>query len=304
MARSAPVATLSAMSRSTLGVFRGRAAVAAGVTRKQLSALCAAEIVVRVLPDTYRMTVVASSEAQLLRAALLWAGDEAAAAGRSAGGHYGFEGVRAARPEIVVPRHVRRRSDKVAVHHGSDLRQLTIRRHRGIRVTGPEATLVQLAHGLDEEAFEIACEDARRQRLTSVPALRSYLDRFARPGQRGVATMRDLLAQLDPAHPARSTLEVKTRRLLLAQGLGDFHREHPLSWGGRTYAFDFAFLPQRTILETNGRRWHDDPDDYEHDHEKWSIPGRLGYKLVLATWEKVTGHPAAFIAELRTTLAA
>ena len=49
------------------------------------------------------MTAVARSSVQRLQAALLWAGDVAAAAGRSAGELYGLEGVRALEPEIVVP---------------------------------------------------------------------------------------------------------------------------------------------------------------------------------------------------------
>ena len=80
---------------------------------------------------------------------------------------------------------------------------------------------------------------------------------------------------------------MKTRRLLRANGIADFVREFPLDG----YFFDFAFLEQRTILETNGRKWHDDPADYEHDHEKWSVPGRHGLKLVLATWDKVPRTP-------------
>ncbi len=116
--------------------------------------------------------------------------------------------------------------------------------------------------------------------------------------------MRALLRQLDPVHPSRSTLEVKTRRLLVASGLHDFVREYPIVWNGRRYLFDFAFLSRRTILETNGRRWHDDPADYEHDNEKFSVQGRHGCKLVLATWDKVTRQPQALVAELRTTLAA
>jgi hypothetical protein len=105
-------------------------------------------------------------------------------------------------------------------------------------------------------------------------------------------------------HPSRSTLEVKTRRLLVAHGLGDFVREYPLAWDGRRYLYDFAFPLRRTILETNGRRWHADPNDYEHDNEKWSVPGRHGFKLVLATWDRVVRHPGALVAEMRTTLAA
>ena len=38
----------------------------------------------------------------------------------------------------------------------------------------------------------------------------------------------------------------------------DFIREFPLEWKGRTHRYDFAFPTRRVILETNGRRWHDD----------------------------------------------
>ncbi len=304
MAQGAPIAVLSRLSRPTHGVFRGSVAVGLGVTRRQLRALCGAEVVVRVLPDTYRMTAVPPSDAQRLHAALLWAGSEAAAAGRSAGAWYGLEGVRAVTPEIVLPRRCRRRNDEVAAQHVSDIRPLMLRRHRGIRVTGVEPTLVSLAYLLDEEGFEIACEDARRRRLTSVPSLRAYLDRFAQPGHRGVARVRSLLRALDPSRASRSALEVKTRRLLTSNGYGDFVREFPLAWGGRTYLFDFAFEHRRTILEVNGRRWHDDPADYEHDNEKWSVPGRCGYRIVFATWEKVTRHPDQLLSELAATLTA
>lgn len=66
--------------------------------------------------------------------------------------------------------------------------------------------------------------------------------------------------------------------------------------------FDFAFERTRTILETNGRRWHDDATDYERDNEKWSVPGRHGYRLVFATWAKLTRHPEELLVELAATL--
>jgi hypothetical protein len=263
-----------------------------------------AGVIVRVHPNTYRLIAVPSSNAQRLHAALLWGGSDAAAAGRSAGETYGVEGVRADRPEIVVPRSRRMRSTDVIVRRVADLRPSMVRHWNGIRVTGVEATLVALAASLDGEAFEIACEDARRRRLTSVAALHSYLDRFGKRGILGVAATRRLLDELDPVHPSKSTLEVKMRRLLVAYGVSDFVREFPLTWNGRTRFYDFAFTAQRVILETNGRRWHDDPNDYEDDQEKWSIPGRLGYRLVFATYDKVTQHPDQLLHELTATLAA
>ena len=286
------------------GVFRGQAAVKLGVTRKQLNAFLGGRAIVRVLPDTYRMTAVAQSREQALRAALLWAGDDAAAAVRSAGAVYSLEGVSSPTPELVVPRERRPRTKGVIVHRAENRAALMLRTYRGFRVTGVEATLVALAGVLDDEAFEVACEDARRRRLTSVPALQSYLSRFGGAGRVGTGKLRGLLRELDPEHPSRSTLEVKARRLLVASGVTDFVREFPLDWKGRTYFYDFAFKHRRAILETNGRRWHDDPADYEDDNEKWSVPGRHGYRVVFATWDKVTNQPAQLLAELTATLAA
>jgi very-short-patch-repair endonuclease len=91
---------------------------------------------------------------------------------------------------------------------------------------------------------------------------------------------------------------------LVANGINNFVREFPLEWNGRTYLYDFAFERQRTILETNGRRWHDDPTDYERNNEKWSVPGRHGYRIVFATWNKVTRQPDQLLEELTTTLQA
>ena len=102
----------------------------------------------------------------------------------------------------------------------------------------------------------------------------------------------------NPGDVLEATLEVKTRRLLVANGITDFVREFPLEWNGHTYRYDFAFQGRRTILETNGRRWHDDPVDYEHDNEKWSVPGRYGYRIVLATWAKVTERPGELLRDV------
>jgi hypothetical protein len=259
-------------------------------------------VITREFPDTYRLTAVRRSDAQRLVAALLWAGPQSAGASKSAGAVYGIEGVRPPRAEIVAPTTFRGRTEGVVIRRSDDRAALRIRRYNEIRVTGVEPTITALAAALDAEAFEVACEDARRRNLTSTRALYAYLDRHGRSGRPGVHALRALLRELDPAHPARSTLEVKMRRLLVVRGITGFTRELPLAWNGRTYHFDFAFEHEQTIVETNGRRWHDDPADYEHDNEKWSVPGRYGYRLVLATWAKVTRHPDEFVRDLRETL--
>jgi hypothetical protein len=91
------------------------------------------------------MTSVAPSDEQRMRAALLWAGASAAAAGRSAGSQYHLESVRPAQPEIVLPHDVRGRSSEIMVSHAVPASQM-IRLVGGLRTTGVEATLLRLAH--------------------------------------------------------------------------------------------------------------------------------------------------------------
>ena len=301
MSEEPAIATLSRLGIRASGVFCLADASAAGVTANQVSGLVKAGVIERVLPRTYRLSAVRRSSEQDVQAALLWAGEEAAVAGRSAAERYRLEGVRASRPEIAVPHGTRARTDFALVMEG-DARALMVRMVNGLPTTGVEATLLRLAHLLDEESFEIACEDARRRRLTSIPALLRYLERHGKRGRPGVTALRRTLDELDAEHPARSVLEVRTRRLLVAHGLDDFTREFPLEWKGRTYRYDFAFPARRVILETNGRRWHDDATDYEHDNEKWSVPGRCGYRIVFATWGKVDQRPDDLIDELRAAM--
>jgi len=142
-------------------------------------------VIVREHPDVYRMSGVAPSSEQHLRAALAWAGPMAAAAGRSAGRIYGLEGIVDPRPEIAVPSTLRARHDRIIVHH--------------------------------------------------------------------------------------------TR-------LGGFTREHP--------------------MVDQGRRWHDDPADFDRDQRKWSIPARHGFRLLFATWKQVIEEPDRLIGEVRAALAA
>jgi len=94
---------------------------------------------------------------------------------RSAGETYGLEGVRATKPEIVVPRTHNVRAPAVVVRRSEDTRALMVRNFRGIRITGVEATLVTLGAVLGPEAFEVACEDDK----WSVPARFGFCIVFA-----------------------------------------------------------------------------------------------------------------------------
>jgi very-short-patch-repair endonuclease len=97
-----------------------------------------------------------------------------------------------------------------------------------------------------------------------------------------------------PQEPA-----IATRSRLSASSLGVFHA---IEARGRRYRYDFAFPAERVILETNGRRWHDDAADFEHDQEQWSVPARHGFRIVFAPWDRITRHPDEVVEEFRRSL--
>ncbi len=173
----------SRLGARSLGVFRGHAATKLGVTRNQLTALIAAGAIERVLPDTYRMCVVAPSHVQSLRAALLWAGTGAAGAGVSAVQVYGLEGVRQRRARLRRTDAPRPRQPQVAQDHGHALRRPCLprrhrhRRHR-IRLLGdrhrPRGHVRFLRYAADRTVHRVRPLDC---------SIRSQLDRAGRGSQ-------------------------------------------------------------------------------------------------------------------------
>ncbi len=170
MPRERAVAERSQLCATTNSVLRGAETVRRGVSRTQLGILAKADVIERVVPDTYRMTAVPASSEQGPRAALSGAGSGSMARGASAASVCGLDGVEATEPAAALGRNQHRRIDGITIARPTDRRALMPRTRRGFRVTGVEATLVALASVLDGGALETACEDARRKGLTSMPA--------------------------------------------------------------------------------------------------------------------------------------
>ncbi|HEY1739094.1 MAG TPA: hypothetical protein VGI86_10305 [Acidimicrobiia bacterium] len=294
---------LARVAKRQHGAFSRAQAAESGLTEPQIQGRIRRDAWVGVMPGVYRVAGTPESKRLQLTASLLWAGSSAVIFGRAAAEQWPMV-VTAPKPEIVVPIAVKLRSDKVIVHRSDDRAALQVCRRNGFPVTSAAATLVALAASVAARALESAFESARRNRIVTVSSMRRYLDVYGRRGVRGAATMRALVDAVDPQAPSRSDLEVLTRQLLAAHKITGFVREYEMRWKGKPYFFDFAFLQQRVILETNSRKWHTDPLDYEPHNEKWSVPARYGWRIVFATWDKVLKHPDALIEELMVALAA
>ena len=74
MARESSIVIVTRIAEPWFGAFRGQAAMANGVSRKQLGTLHQHGVIGRLLRDTYRLTAAPRCHEQILSAGLLWAG--------------------------------------------------------------------------------------------------------------------------------------------------------------------------------------------------------------------------------------
>ena len=238
---------------------------------------------------------------QSLLAAVLWAGTDALVSHRAAGELWGFDGVRATKPEISVPANQAKRSS-LAVVHNTRSPGTQRRTRRSIPTTTPERTLIDLAGVLNERQLEIAFESARRERLVTAGSVQRALGRLGAQGRRGCEQLRTLITHLSTEPPAESVLEVLAARLLRRSDLPAPQRQVTALTPSATYRLDFAWPEQLVALECDGRQWHEAA--FERDRRRWSaIAAATGYRIVWATNQRIKEQPQAIVAELRALLA-
>lgn len=139
----------------------------------------------------------------------------------------------------------------------------------GLRVTSPARTVADLAMRLPTPALlEVAAEACRAGRVT-VPELAARVVK----GRRGAARLRDVVTDLGGRGVGASAAEDAFVEMLSAEPqLRGFQRNVRvrLSSGRRT-EFDVAWLPERLVLEYDGRAFHsfvvDRVDDRRRDAE-------------------------------------
>src|SRR5262245_55035202 len=123
-------------------------------------------------------------------AAVLACGEGAVLSHRSAGELWGIHNGRPPEIEVSVPPDAYRRRKGILVHRQA-LPASDITKRRGIPVTSPLCTLIDLAVTLEHDPLEAAINEADRLGLIDPEALRAGLERFS--GRPGVAAARATL---------------------------------------------------------------------------------------------------------------
>lgn len=235
---------------------------------------------------------------QALWSVYLWAGGDVAVWGRAAARLWKFDGFNDDVLEIASPRAFR---PQPGVHiHRLSLAKRDVTRARGLRVTTPLRTLLDLGSAASERRVEYALEDCLRRRLTALPRLRDALEGDLR-GRRGVATLRRLV---DVRMGAKdSGLEVDTERMLRRSNLPAPSTQYRVfDADGFVRRVDFAWPHARVAVEVQSYRWHSSRAQWERDLGVVERLNRAGWVILYVTWADVHVRPAETVARVRRCL--
>jgi hypothetical protein len=197
-------------------------------------------------------------------------------------------------PEVTVVGTGARQHPGIRVHRTGVLDQADITTHRGIPITSPARTLVDLASILDQRRLRRAVRQAQSLKLVDLRQLAEVLARLG--PRRGATKLAEILAS-GPA-PTRSELEDLVLDLMLAGGLAHPDVNVPLVLGGREVIPDFRWPEQQLIIEADGAAWHDNKLSKEDDAERQALLEAHGERIVRVTWNQTISHPRQTLARI------
>jgi very-short-patch-repair endonuclease len=210
----------------------------------------------------------------------------------SAGMLYGFVRWEDRLPDVTSAKV--RSVEGVRTHRTRELHPWDARRHRGIPVTSPERTILDLAVTWDDRALRRAMSRAQSLHLVNPRTLAAILDRTqARPGRKRYARV---LASGPP--PTRSELEDRLHDLVLAGGFALPDVNVPIRIDGRRVIPDLRWPQQRLVVEADGALWHDNPQARADDAERQALLEAHGERVLRVTWEQATLHAAQTLARI------
>ena len=276
---------IAPIGRRQLGLVTRTQALAAGVPASTYDGWIRSGDLVRAQPGVARFAGVSPTWPGNLLAAVLAAGDGAAASHRAAAVVWGA--LDEAPVELVVPYRRKPRLDgNVLVHRTRDPIPVHVR--HGIPVTTPTRMLVDLGAVASAGVVELALDRLEVARLVAVAAVEWELAGVSRPGRRGCGPLRQVLdrrALLD--EPPDGVLEPRFARLCRTAGLPRLSFQHPV---GR-YRIDFAYPELLIAIEVDGYGPHSSRAAFQSDRERQNLLVALGWTVLRFTWADVVRRP-------------
>jgi very-short-patch-repair endonuclease len=250
----------------------------------------------------YRQAGVAESWEQSLWIAHLTAGPRSTVSHESAAQLHGLRCVRQGVVALTVPKGVHHQIRGACITQSTNLLAAHQMSVRGLPVTTPARTVVDLA-GRSEitpaqmDAIVVAAHRDRKASLAAIAAVAAVVRGRGRPG---VRKLDQVFAARSPGEPVpASVLEERLDAVIGLAGLAALAtRQHPLP--GPTIGFvDVAFPEARLIAEADGRRWHGQELDMEHDRDRDNQAAALGWLTMRFMHRHLDGDPDGAANQIR-----
>jgi very-short-patch-repair endonuclease len=245
------------LARRQYGVVSRAQLVERGLNDDAISHRCSTGRLHRLRRGVYLVGRLELSRAGELMAAVLACGRGAVLSHRSAGEHYGVALRAYGSIDITVPAERRVRRPGIRIH-GRGLRPQDMTTHRGIPITAPPCTLVDLATVVTERDLETAVNEADKLDLVDTEALGLAIREM--PPRAGIGKLRRLL---DRATFTLTDSELERRFTPIAQAAGlpaPLTRQHVCG-----FRVDFYWPDLGLVVETDGLRYHRTPSEQARD---------------------------------------
>lgn len=281
-------------------VITRRQAVALGATARQLTELAVTGVLVRRFPGVYVLAGVGDDHLVATQAALAALGDPGAVASHfSAAWLQGL--VDRPAPDVhVTAGPVHRHLAGVVVHRSMAPAAVVRRRFQGVPCTLPARTLIDLAASVTAAQLADAVDRALSAAIVRTDDLVAETRKSGR--RRGTDRLRRCLEERGAVNvPAPSVLESRMARLLHHYGLPAARAEMTVGPDGE-YRLDYSFPPARVALELYGYAWHHSPAQMTRDLRRQRRLTVDGWKVLIYTWQEVTGEPARVAREIQEAL--
>jgi very-short-patch-repair endonuclease len=241
------------LARAQHGVVSRRQLLALGFTPKAIKHRAAIGRLHRVYTGVYAVGRPELTQFGRWMAAILATGPGSALSHRSAAALWGIAKQKGDHIHVAVPSHLRRSSSReITIHRRNELSATTL---RGIPLTTPADTLIDLATELTPDALEQAINDADKLDLIDPETLAGKVEGLRRPG---VARLR---ATLDRHTPTDSPLEREFLAIVRRAGLPQPQTQ---VWLG-SHRVDFFWPDLNLVVETDSLRYHRTPAQQASD---------------------------------------
>lgn len=204
--------------------------------------------------------------------------------------------------DVTAPNRRGRIPVDIRAHRHGSLAAADCTSLRNIPCTSVERSLLDFAGEASAWELRQALAEAEVKRLLDRARLYRLIRRCR--GRRGVAKLRLLLEELDPATKrTRSELERRFLRACVRAGLPRPEVNVALEVADGVAEADFLWRDAGLVMEADSRRFHDTDSAFEHDRKREQLLQLAGWRVSRCTWRQVEREPRRVIDVVRGLLA-